>query len=161
MSPDCMLVIRRIGVVVLLGVIGLSGCSFATVQRPPDAWTSGEPLECTSSKAAPTTDVLVGGLLAVPSSIYLIGASAACRGLPCPEGVRTGAYVALGAIAASIPFLVSGAFGQGWVKECRRLECISGVEDSCEKPGAAPPASPAGKPPEPLPSGAGEGTSPG
>ena len=74
--------------------------------------------------------------------------------------MEAGAYVAVGLVAASIPFVVSGAFGTAWVKECSRLECLSGVEESCEKPKAVPPPPPAAKPAESLPSSDSEGNSP-
>jgi hypothetical protein len=144
----------------IAAALTLAACSFATVRRPPEAWTPGEPLECTSSKEAPSTDFTVAGLLLVPSVSYFLVAGPICRVAICSSGVEAGAYVALGLVAASIPFVVSGAFGTGWVKECRRLECVSGVEESCEKPKAVPPPPPATKPPESLPSGAGEGNSP-
>jgi hypothetical protein len=126
----------------------LVGCSLATVRRAPDTWQAGESLECTSSKEAPTTDITVAGLMLLPSALYFLVAGPICGVAICSSGVEAGAYVAAGLLAASIPFVVSGALGTSWVKECRRLECLSGVEESCAKP------------PESLPSGAGAGNSP-
>jgi hypothetical protein len=115
---------RAAGLAVTLGVLaGLagSGCSFMFVDAPPDnarSLTSVQALECTGGNGWPTTDVIVGGIMALETFATLSESSSLAS-----SGNASSAYVvpAVAAAGAAL-FVASGVSGYRHTSECRQAK---------------------------------------
>jgi hypothetical protein len=121
---------------------GSGACSYAFVDGPPTAHRQMNYFTCTTSNTLPTTDVVLGGLLAIDA--ITIGASAASRS--DQNAKISGAAVSAGMAAL---FAASAYSGYGKTSECReatselqarmaRLQLQSQKGFGGGPPGAAP-----------------------
>jgi hypothetical protein len=152
----------------LLLATGNGACSYAFVDGPPTAHRQMNYFTCTTSNTLPTTDVVLGGLLAADA--IAIGTTAASQS---EQGVKLSGVLFSAGMAAL--FAASAYSGYGKTSECReatselqarmsRLQLQSSMGFGGGPPGAAqlppardpwlaPPTGIFGKPPadEPAP----------
>jgi hypothetical protein len=69
--------------------------------------------------------------MAIPATVVALPVASVCRLGSCPEQWQTALWVSLGVLVAALPFAVSYSVGKSRMAECRRLKCISGVEEEC------------------------------
>ncbi len=125
----------RIGVASMLSAIMSSGtgCSWLYIKKAPQPVAEpNQPVDCTSSRAAPVADTLYAATFASAGVASFYGASK-CSGGRCY-------YYELGAVASSIAvtLAVSAAMGFQQASRCDDVKalnalCISGEEASCRK----------------------------
>jgi hypothetical protein len=100
--------------VLVLVVTLLAACSFATVTGPRS--TPGKYLECTTSRAAPITDLVTG------SALVLAGAGIAYYDRRIEDDGKTGIMtyaITLPAIVVGVVFLAASQYGASRVTRCR------------------------------------------
>src|SRR5688572_32946479 len=94
----------------LAASLSLSACSIGV--RGPGKVTPGVRPICTSSRALPRADLVVGGLFAVFGTAALFG----------PKDEETpadaAAIIGIAFLVLSAPFLIAGAAGSGSVSSC-------------------------------------------
>lgn len=132
----------RLTVALVLTILS-SGCSWITVTRPPPRPVdSTQPVQCTTTPAAPIADT-AAGLIAIPA-----GALTAAVGADSFIGRNEPTiWAGIGIVAAGVASLVSAGSGYAWTRECRELQsqqmgCLSGVEESCTALRVEPPPRP-------------------
>lgn len=97
-----------------VAMVVLAACSFATVTGPRT--TPGKYLECTTSRAAPVTDLVAGSVLVAS------GLAVAYWDRQIQDDRSTGTptlAITLPAIAAGVVFLVASQYGASRVARCR------------------------------------------
>ncbi len=112
-------------------VFACSGCSFLfTTKAPsqPERLPPNERIECTSSKAAPIIDTIVGGLEVVRTGVALGADDSDYRNV----AISREADIALG-VAFSALFISSAAYGYTVTSRCSALK-----EDRLERPTRTP-----------------------
>ena len=101
-------------VVVALAMTIVMGCSFATVTGPRS--TPGKYLECTTSRLAPITDLVVGATLVAAG----LGVAYYDRRVEDDGTTGTKTYaITLPAIAVGVVFLAASQYGASRVARCR------------------------------------------
>ncbi len=146
----------------LLALVAGPACSWIGMTRPPPPPVEPtEPLQCTTSRAAPVADAVLVPLIGIPSAI-VTGVSIAnpVKSAPCgfasnDPGCSMFAFGSAGwkalAITAGLVGVglavmegFSAADGFRWAETCEGLErdqlaCVSGVEASCAALRGPPP----------------------
>ncbi|MGA8890791.1 MAG: hypothetical protein WB493_04420 [Anaeromyxobacteraceae bacterium] len=129
----------------LLVLLAASGCSWATMTRPPAPPVDpSPPAVCTTSRLAPALDTVGAVLLAVPGAIttgYGIATPVCTQGwcmLEPQSGGSKAAIIGVGVLLLGLAAVetASAVTGYGWADGCealkeRQLSCLSGVEPSC------------------------------
>jgi hypothetical protein len=117
-----------------------SGCSFLFVDAPSDDARNGrsvEALDCTSSRAWPTTDVIVGSVMALESfATFSDGTS----GFNASGTSSSNVYIvpAVAAAGAAL-FVASGVSGYRRTSECRQAKRDIQLRELPNGPPGAPP----------------------
>lgn len=132
---------RSRAVPLALALLPALGCSWLAVTKPPSGPIEATPpLACTSDVAAPVTDTVVAGLLAVGGLVALANTPPSCSssgysGLcSAAQGVVVGGGVL--ALGSGVVFAFSAGHGYSTTAECRHLKeaqlsCTSVVEETC------------------------------
>ena len=136
-------------------LVATSGCSWTTMTRPPLAPVEPSPaVDCTTSRAAPTLDVVGAVAFGIPGlvvSAWGIGQPVCSTGgLDCLFGFNSGGAkaatigVGIALVGLAVVDAISAADGFTWARACEdmrgeQLACLSGVEASCASLRTPPP----------------------
>jgi hypothetical protein len=148
----------------LIVLLLASGCSWATMTRPPPPPVDpSPPATCTTSRLAPARDTVGAVLLAVPGAVttgYGIATPVCTQGWCLFEpqsGGSKAAIIGVGVLLLGLAAVetASAVTGYGWADRCeslkeRQLSCLSGVEASCAALRARPPREGGKTPGEPC-----------
>lgn len=113
---------RSMVMVSVCGVVGLlsTGCSMLFVEStPPNAskLPTSEPLECTTSRAAPTVDLVMTGLQVLRTAYAASESDGAYRSVP----ISRGADIGLG-IGLTAAYGASMIYGYSETRDCREAK---------------------------------------
>ncbi len=142
-SAGCRLILLRF---LSVALTASSGCSFIGLRRPPSTpLEASAPIECTTSRQAPTTDFVVG-LGSLTAGLLMVAHNDRCGpGGWCfkiAEGItHTAGAVAIG---VGVLALASGVYGLDRTARCAQLQrwqvgCADGNGAACAALDGGPP----------------------
>lgn len=100
--------------IALLAALTAGACSFAFTRKVAPAWEPSQPADCSTSPIPPAIDVVV------PTAAVVAVASGVLTEDVDLGGEQLRQAIAIGAILASTPWLVSSVFGFYHTTRCRR-----------------------------------------
>jgi hypothetical protein len=103
---------------IALGPVLLSGCSYLFVEAPPEGHERMRHFDCTSSRLAPIVDTAFAGMYGLSGVVY---GAAAAQSRGSTYG-RAPTSVAVGMLAIAAVDAASAAHGYSTTSECRRAK---------------------------------------
>jgi hypothetical protein len=107
---------------VLSATLPAFGCSFVVMRPPPAPTSSGEPVQCTSSPAAPLLDTAAAMGLGLASLAYWSLTTSLCRWNESPDKSCPMDPAAAGGLLAAGAYVVSAGYGFHQSTDCHKAK---------------------------------------